>query len=163
MQLAATVEKSKNNGYNYFNLTDLCNLIGATSDTLEGYHFFNGSGEEIAGSGFGLEDFYQDIDSYNIARSYDLSKVKIYEAINDYYFGSKKYQHRYSIFKQNLLSEFAEDSLYAVVYKFTSEKVQPFSFVFELAFGTFSQNEYGEILAQAFEAKINNLIISEPA
>lgn len=100
MQLAAVVEKSKNNGYNYFNLTDLCNFIEATSDTLEGYHFFNGSGEEIAGSGFGLEDFYQDIDSYNIARSYDISKVKIYEAINDYYFGSKKYQHRYSIFKQ---------------------------------------------------------------
>lgn len=98
-------------------------FIGATSDTLEGYHFFNGSGEEIAGSGFGLEDFYQDIDSYNIARSYDLSKVKIYEAINDYYFGS----------------------------------------VFEKVFGDFTADGYGEILAQSFEAKINNLIISEPA
>lgn len=163
MQLAAIVEKSKNNGYNYFNLNDLCNLIGATSDTLDRYHFFNDSGEEITGSGFGLEDFYQDIDSYNIARSYDLSKVKIYEAINDYYFGSKKYQYRYSIFKKNLLTEFAADSLYAVAYRFTNEEVIVMSQVFETVFGDFSQDKYGGILAQAFEAKINNLIISEPA
>ena len=41
------------------------------------------------------------------------------------------------------------------------ENVALLSWMFEINFGLFFENDYGNALAQGFEAKINNLIESE--
>lgn len=43
-------------------------------------------------SGFMLDDLYADIDPYNISRRYDLARIPVYEALNDYYYVSQAYQ-----------------------------------------------------------------------
>ncbi|HIT90462.1 MAG TPA: hypothetical protein IAC41_08610, partial [Candidatus Merdenecus merdavium] len=112
-------------------------------------------------SGFDLQDLYADVDAYNISRIYDLAKVPLYATVNDYYYGTKHYLQRYSIFKRELLAQFNKDSLYDVASEFTMEEVAILSLLFEYSFGVFLSDEYGEALAHGFENKINALIESE--
>ena len=109
-------------------------------------------------AGFGRVDLYQDVDAYNISRIYDLSKVKLHIALNDYYTVSKQYKNRFSIFKRELLSQFNKDTIYDVALGFSTEQVAFLSLMFENIFGQFSGNLYGDTLAQAFDNKINSLI-----
>lgn len=168
MQMAAILQRSAYMGYNYFNNVALGQLIGY-SGSLENFHLYTDVKDDDGyyiemdskNSGFSLEDFYADVDAYNISRIYDLSKVPLYIALNDYYYGSKQYQQRYTIFKRELLSQFNQSSLCDVALEFTMENVALLSWMFEINFGLFFENDYGNALAQGFEAKINNLIESE--
>lgn len=163
MQMAAVLQISADMGYNYFNISDLQNIIGAPPLSLQDYHLFfkNANGDivemETKDAGFSREDFYQDIDAYNISRIYDLSSVKLHIALNDYYNISKHYKKRFSIFKKKLLEQYEGKTLYQIIAKFSKEDLGPLSKFFEHAFGNFNSDIYGEILAQAYEEKISVL------
>lgn len=169
MQMAAILQRSAYMGFNYFNNLALNELIGATVDTYSNFNLYTNMKDEegyyikadTPTSGFDLQDLYADVDAYNISRIYDLAKVPIYVAINDYYYGTKQYLKRYSIFKRELLAQFNKDSLYDVALEFTMEEVTILSWLFEVSFGTFFEDGYGEALARGFEYKINSLIDDE--
>ena len=67
---------------------------------------------------------------------------------------------RFSIFKRELLEQFEKDTLYDVALEFAKEDVFMLSPAFEVIFGDFSSDIYGEVLAQAFDEKISNLAAS---
>ena len=142
-------------GYNYFNVDDIQFMIGAADGALEFYHLYGSNGKEmkVKNAGFGQIDLYQDVDAYNISKIYDLSSVKIHNALNDYYNVSKKYKWRFTIFKQELLKEFGAETVYDVAFRFTEGKIVLLSKLFGVAFGTFDP-EYAEVLARGFEARI---------
>lgn len=73
---------------------------------------------------------------------------------------SKHYKRRYHIFKQQLLKEFDEDSIYAVAFRFAKQEITILSGLFGLAFGKFNE-EFIEIVAHAFEDKIKTQISIE--
>lgn len=85
-------------------------------------------------------------------------ETKVHVAINDYYYISKQYLQRYTIFKRELLFQFGKETFYDVALEFSKEQVAVLSTVFERIFGEFSEDEYGEVLAQGFERKLNSLI-----
>lgn len=148
--------------YNYFTLEDLQFIIGAPDNGLQSYHLYNSNGEEMStkDGGFGQVDLLQDIDAYNIARIYNLADTKIYVAFEDYYNISKHYKHRFHIFKQQLLKEFNMVSICAVALVFTRQNIKMLSLAFGKAFGSFD-TEYAEVVAQAFENKIEQQIKME--
>ncbi len=171
MQMAAIVQRSYQMGYNYFNLDDLMQLIGSTTESLDGYHLYddtlNDDGDytemtsEKLDSGFSLDDLYADVDAYNISQIYNLEQTPIYLAVNDYYYGAKYYLKRYTTFRTNLLEQFNKDTVYDVAIEFTKEEIPLLSFLFEYNFGFFFESGNGDILARAFEAKINALVETE--
>lgn len=163
MQMAGILQISADMGYDYFNSQDLKAMIGAAPLSLQNYHLFtrNESGDavemDIKDAGFSREDLYQDVDAYNISKLYDLSSVKLYTALNDYYNVSKRCMKRFSIFKEKLLEQYEVNNLYAVAERFTKEELGLLSMVFEEAFGNFNGPQYGEILALAFEEEMDSL------
>ncbi len=167
IQMGSIIERSVSFGYNYFNVDDLIVLIGSTTDDLTNYHLYeiaeDNSYVEMTtkNTGFSLEDLYQDVDGYNISQLYDLSSTPIYSAMNDYYITSKYYKKRFSLFKQNLLTQFNRDTLFDVASEFTNEEVLWISSVFDIYVNAFSETLYGNVLAEGFEAKINRLIAQE--
>ena len=163
MQMAGILQLTVDKGYDYFNTQDLKTMIGAAPLSLQDYHLFtkNDSGEivemDTKDAGFSREDLYQDVDAYNISRLYDLSSIKLYTALNDYYNVSKHYMKRFSIFKEKLLEQYEVNNLYDVAKKFAKKDVGLLTIVFEKAFGYFDGDHYGEILALAFEEKMDSL------
>lgn len=149
-------------GYDYFTLDDIKFMIGAPDGILDAYHLYGSNGKEmtVKSAGFSQIDFLQDIDAYNISRIYNLSSKKIHHAFNDYYNVSEKYKKRYSIFKQELLSEFDTDSLYDIVLPFTKKEKGVLSTGFGYAFGQF-ENKYAEVMAHAFAEKIEDMVRTE--
>ena len=107
----------------------------------------------IKDGGFSQVDLLQDVDAYNISRLYNLADTRLYAAFEDYYNVSKHYKRRYHIFKQQLLKEFDEDSIYEVALIFARQNIFILSSGFGAAFGTFHK-EFIEIVAHAFEDKI---------
>lgn len=51
-----------------------------------------------------------------------MADTKLYAAFEDYYNVSKHYKRRYHIFKQRLLKDFDEDSIYVVALRFAKQK-----------------------------------------
>ena len=166
MQMAGILQLTLDYGnYNYFTTQDMAFMIGAVPGTLDNYHLYeyrdDAYQEQVNKSaGFSQEDLYQDVDAYNISRIYDLSTTKFYVALDDYYNVSRNCEHRFSIFKRELLEQFEKDTLYDVALEFAKEDVFMLSPAFEIIFGDFSSDIYGEVLAQAFDEKISSLAAS---
>ena len=123
-----------------------------------GFHHYARS--LIKDGGFSQVDLLQDVDAYNISRLYNLADTRLYAAFEDYYNVSKHYKRRYHIFKQQLLKEFDEDSIYVVALRFAKQKIKLLSWGFGKAFGKFNE-EFIEIVAHAFEDKIETQISIE--
>lgn len=165
MQMAGILQLTLDEGnYNYFTVDDMAFMIGAVPGTLDNYHLYEYNSsigayqeQQTKSSGFSQEDLYQDVDAYNISRLYNLSTIKFYVALNDYYNISKYCEQRFSIFKRELIEQFGKSSLYDIVIEFAKEDVWGLSSRFEDMFGGFSEDIYGEVLAEAFVAKINSL------
>lgn len=157
-------------GKNYFeNPEVLAKCIGSLTGELDEYEFnsLNDDGviEIIHNAGFDYEDLIQDIDAFNISKLYSLSKYPIHIALQYYYFTHKKYEKRYSIFEENLLEEYNKDSVFEIAKKFTcleGAAVTVMNNYFEDKFGSYDNNEYGEVLARAFANKIAYLKSFEP-
>ena len=137
-------------------------IIGAPANGLQNYHLYGKDGKEmsIKDGGFSQVDLLQYVDAYNISRLYNRADTKLYAAFEDYYNVSKHYKRRYHIFKQQLLKEFDEDSIYAVAFRFAKQEITMLSWLFGLAFGKFNE-EFIEIVAHAFEDKIETQISIE--
>ena len=99
-------------------------IIGAPANGLQNYHLYGKNGKEmsIKDGGFSQVDLLQDVDAYNISRLYNLADTRLYAAFEDYYNVSKHYKRRYHIFKQQLLKEFDEDSIYEVAFRYLPDK-----------------------------------------
>lgn len=161
LQMGAILENTLNlTGNNYFNKSDLKNMIGSPDSSLDKYNIVNANGDKLNHAGFSQVDLLQDIDAYNIARTCDLASKPLHEVLNDYYNVSKKYKNRYSIFKKELLEEFDANSIKEVVLPFSNQDKFLFASIFGRAFGKFSKN-YSEVVAEAFEEKIEELIATE--
>ena len=160
LQMAGIVQDTlDHSGRNYFTKEDLCNFIGATADSLNGYTLYTqSSGEYVvtSDSGFSQLDLLQDIDAYNISKLFNLSETTLYAALGEYYKEGGSYTKRFSIFKENLLDEFGRDSLSAIAIDFADKSV--LTAIFEGKFGDFDNNQYAGVLADAFEEKIDRLI-----
>lgn len=89
-----------------------------------------------------------------------MADTRLYAAFEDYYNVSKHYKRRYHIFKQQLLKEFDEDSIYEVALIFARQNIFMLSSGFGAAFGKFHE-EFIEIVAHAFEDKIETQISIE--
>ena len=138
-----------------------CFFVCTTFDSfLNDLYGKNGKEMSIKDGGFSQVDLLQDVDAYNISRLYNLADTKLYAAFEDYYNVSKHYKRRYHIFKQQLLKEFDEDSIYAVAFRFAKQEIPILSGLFGLAFGKFNE-EFIEIVAHAFEDKIETQISIE--
>ena len=138
-----------------------CFFVCTTFDSfLNDLYGKNGEEMSIKDGGFSQVDLLQDVDAYNISRLYNLADTKLYAAFEDYYNVSKHYKRRYHIFKQQLLKEFDEDSIYAVAFRFAKQEITILSGLFGLAFGKFNE-EFIEIVAHAFEDKIKTQISIE--
>lgn len=162
LQLGGTLQYTLDKlGNNYFSLNDMTKMIGAAPSELTNYHFCDKEGNSIADPGFSQVDLLEDVDAYNISKIYDLSTMKIHNALNDYYCISKKYNTRFKIFKRELLNEFDADTIYDVALEFSQQsKTSLLAIGFGYAFGTFDQT-YKEVVARAFEKKIENMIEQE--
>ena len=138
-----------------------CFFVCTTFDSFLNYLYGkNGKEMSIKDGGFSQVDLLQDVDAYNISRLYNLADTKLYAAFEDYYNVSKHYKRRYHIFKQQLLKEFDEDSIYVVALRFAKQKIKLLSWGFGKAFGKFNE-EFIEIVAHAFEDKIETQISIE--
>lgn len=138
-----------------------CFFVCTTFDSfLNDLYGKNGEEMSIKDGGFSQVDLLQDVDAYNISKVYNLADTKLYAAFEDYYNVSKHYKRRYHIFKQQLLKEFDEDSIYAVAFRFAKQEITILSGLFGLAFGKFNE-EFIEIVAHAFEDKIETQISIE--
>lgn len=164
LQLGGILQSSLNNGHcNYFNSNDISKMIGAIDGSLDEYTLYDSDNKIInppKNAGFSLEDLIQDIDAYNISRIYDLSTVKIHDALNDYYNISEKYKNRYSLFQNCILEEFDRESLKDVALEFSNQKIFILSEEFGSHFGTFDP-KYADVIASGFSQKITSLIESE--
>lgn len=158
-------------GSNYFNQPEvLFKCIGAVSGDLDEYDFLyeeDGQKKVKHNAGFDYIDLIQDIDAFNIAKLYSLSQLPIHVAMEYYYNIDKKYKKRYTIFQEQLMAEFDENSVYDVAKDFTCSDglvVTVMNQFFKNNFGSFDNGEYGEVLATAFDSKIaylKSLEISE--
>ena len=138
-----------------------CFFVCTTFDSfLNDLYGKNGEEMSIKDGGFSQVDLLQDVDAYNISKVYNLADTKLYAAFEDYYNVSKHYKRRYHIFKQQLLKEFDEGSIYAVAFRFAKQEITILSGLFGLAFGKFNE-EFIEIVAHAFEDKIKTQISIE--
>lgn len=163
LQMGGGLQNTLNfGGYNYFTPEDLQTIIGAPANGLQNYHLYGKNGKEmsIKDGGFSQVDLLQDVDAYNISRLYNLADTRLYAAFEDYYNVSKHYKRRYHIFKQQLLKEFDEDSIYEVALIFARQNIFILSSGFGAAFGKFHE-EFIEIVAHAFEDKIETQISIE--
>lgn len=162
IQMYAIISMSLEKGYNYFDNTNLQKMIGTLDGELNGYIMFDKNGEEMSkpSSGFSMVDLIQDVDAFNIYKIYNLNKIEIYNALNDYYYVSAKCKKRYTYFKDFLLAEFKKESLSDVAKIFTSREHSILSDSFEELFGKFDSDK-SEQVAKAFQDKIEYLIENE--
>lgn len=162
IQMYAIISMSLEKGYNYFDNTNLQKMIGTLDGELNGYIMFDKNGEEMSkpSSGFSIVDLIQDVDAFNIYKMYNLNKIEIYNALNDYYYVSAKCKKRYTYFKDFLLAEFKKESLSDVAKIFTSREHSILSDSFEELFGKFDSDK-SEQVAKAFQDKIEYLIENE--
>ena len=162
IQMYAIISMSLEKGYDYFDNTNLQKMIGTIDGELDGYIMFDKNGVKMSkpGSGFSIVDLIQDIDAFNIYKMYNLNKIEIYNALNDYYYASAKCKKRYTYFKDFLLAEFKKESLSDVAKIFTSREHSRLSVIFESLFGTINVDKSGQV-AKAFQDKIEYLIENE--
>lgn len=151
---------------NYFNLEILKKCIGFMDSELSNYTFkyeVDGNVVENGNSGFEFQDMIQDVDAFNMYKGYSFHTTPIYEVFEHYYIVGKAYKRRFQIFETNITSEFNKDRIEQVASIFT----KPDSYVvaldafFSWKFGSYDHEMYGDILAKAFEEKIQYFIQME--
>lgn len=172
MQVGGTIGNSiELGGVNYFlEPSVLYKCIGSLDGELDNYTFYKenektGEIESKHSADFSYVDLVQDIDAYNIAKLYALNQFPLHSALDKYYNIDCNAEKRYSLFEDNLLSEFEETSLYNVAKKFTCLEgltVKAMNLFFESKFGSFDNSEYGDELATAFADKIAYFKSQEP-
>jgi len=83
------------------------------------------------------------------------------QALNDYYYVSKYYKQRFTIFKRELMFEYESQSFYDIVNTVANERIPFLSLAFDIALASFSSEIYGDSLANGFVYKIETLILEE--
>lgn len=117
-------------------------------------------GEKESAYGFSFEDLCQDVDAFNMYKLYNLESWKLNEVVEDYYFVSKYCLRRFSIFKEKLLTEFDASDINEAVLQFTNKSHIMYATAFEFVFDYYPE-KYAQSLAEAFEARIEELIEEE--
>ncbi len=168
--LNAYLHKSENNDENERVLDsyagwagDLISMCGAINDTSK--MIYNSPelptfiGDNDGKFKFSYEDLVQDVDALNLSKNYDWNKMSISEIFEDYYC-FEQCKRRFSIFKENLLSDFSCNTLVEVVEIFTENDYTSYAALFGLKFGL-CPTEYAKTVSSAFASRVEMLIKEE--
>ncbi|MBE5912885.1 MAG: DUF1906 domain-containing protein [Pseudobutyrivibrio ruminis] len=141
-QMAAAVESNKDSDVDAtFSLEALKRKIAANDDKY----------------GFSKMDLLQDVDAFNMAKLYDWKNNKIHDIFNDYYNLSDNSYNRYSLFKREMLSAFGKKTIKDIALPFANGEYKLYTDYFESNFGKYPY-EYGEVIAEAFDSRIEDLV-----
>lgn len=152
LQMASNIDKENRD----FSYDDIYKLIGCTDSEAKSLGF-----ESAGKTGFAWDDFYQDIDGYNIG--FICTGTPIHEAFRHYY--TSGYKHRYESFLNNLKTDYSNAGLYDLELLGSATRYMTGnsfgSQVFTSFMTTFDKDKWADDFARAFSTKINLLYISE--
>ena len=106
-----------------------------------------------------VKDLVQDVDALNLSKNYDWNKMSTCEIFEDYYC-FEQCKRRFSIFKENLLSDFSCNTLVEVVEIFTENDYTAYAALFGLKIGLYP-TEYAKTVSSAFASRVEMLIKEE--